>query len=119
MTEARKAPLSGFFHKAGPVFLTLSQGRCFWMIYFDNAATSFPKPLCVRRAALEAIRDYGGNPGRSGHALSMRAAEKVFAVREQAAASNLTGTILPLRRLSRSEERRVGHECRSRRWPYP
>ena len=48
------------------------------MIYFDNAATSFPKPLCVRRAALDAIRYYGGNPGRSGHALSMRAAEKVF-----------------------------------------
>lgn len=56
------------------------------MIYFDNAATSFPKPLCVRRAALDAIRYYGGNPGRSGHALSMRAAEKVFGVREQAAA---------------------------------
>ncbi len=56
------------------------------MVYFDNAATSFPKPLPVQRAAAQAIRFYGGNPGRSGHAISMRTAAKVFSVREKAAA---------------------------------
>lgn len=56
------------------------------MVYFDNAATSFPKPLPVQRAAMEAIQHYGGNPGRSGHAISMRTAARVFSVREKAAA---------------------------------
>ena len=56
------------------------------MVYFDNAATSFPKPIQVQRAAAEAIRFYGGNPGRSGHNISMRTAAKVFSVREKAAA---------------------------------
>ncbi|MGI5892965.1 MAG: aminotransferase class V-fold PLP-dependent enzyme [Candidatus Merdivicinus sp.] len=55
------------------------------MIYFDNAATTFPKPPCVQRAALNAIRIYGGNPGRSGHRISMQTAEKIYAVRELAA----------------------------------
>ena len=55
------------------------------MIYFDNAATSFPKPPAVLKAAGQAIRFYGGNPGRSGHDFSLRAAEKVFSVRQKAA----------------------------------
>lgn len=55
------------------------------MIYFDNAATSFPKPPCVCRAAQAAIRVYGGNPGRSGHQLSMQTAEKIYNVREAVA----------------------------------
>lgn len=55
------------------------------MIYFDNAATTFPKPRLVARRVEEGVRIYGGNPGRSGHALSMRAAEQVFCVREMAA----------------------------------
>ncbi len=55
------------------------------MIYFDNAATSFPKPQNVQLAVSEAVRVYGGNPGRSGHRLSMQAAEKVFDVRQKAA----------------------------------
>ncbi len=56
------------------------------MINFDNSASSFPKPLRVRRAVSEAIARYGGNPGRSGHTLSMQAAEKVYEARETAAA---------------------------------
>lgn len=35
---------------------------------------------------LRAVTRYGANPGRSGHALSMRAAERVYACRAQAAA---------------------------------
>ena len=52
------------------------------MIYFDNAATTFPKPPAVTREMLRCMREYGGNPGRSGHRLSMAAAEAVFNVRE-------------------------------------
>lgn len=54
------------------------------MIYFDNAATTYPKPESVRRAAAEAIVRYGGNPGRSGHKMSMEAAQAVYSVREKA-----------------------------------
>ena len=54
------------------------------MIYFDNAATTSPKPESVRRAAAEAIVRYGGNPGRSGHKMSIAASEAVYSVREKA-----------------------------------
>jgi len=55
------------------------------MIYFDNAATTFPKPLSVSKEMLRCMREYGGNPGRSGHRLSLAAAEAVYNVREQIA----------------------------------
>lgn len=55
------------------------------MIYFDNAATTYPKPVCVRRAVSEAIVKYGGNPGRSGHKMSLAASDAVYRVRERAA----------------------------------
>lgn len=48
------------------------------MIYLDNAATSYPKPPPVRRAIADALTRYGGNPGRGGHRLSLRAAELVY-----------------------------------------
>ena len=54
------------------------------MIYFDNAATTYPKPESVRRSAAEAIVRYGGNPGRSGHKMSIAASEAVYSVREKA-----------------------------------
>lgn len=41
------------------------------MIYFDNAATSFPKPPMVVRAMAGTLRKIGGNPGRSGHMYSL------------------------------------------------
>ncbi len=46
------------------------------MIYLDNAATSWPKPEKVYLAADEALRR-GGNPGRSGHKLSIAAGRSV------------------------------------------
>lgn len=55
------------------------------MIYFDCAATSYPKPPSVRQAVNTAMVRYGGNPGRSGHSLSMAAASAVYEVREKAA----------------------------------
>lgn len=48
------------------------------MIYFDNAATSYPKPRSVISAHAKALSEYGGNPGRSGHRLSLKAAEMVY-----------------------------------------
>lgn len=55
------------------------------MINFDNSATTFPKPYPVRKAVDEALVRYGGNPGRSGHELSIKTAEAVYAVRRSAA----------------------------------
>jgi len=56
------------------------------MIYLDNAATSWPKPPSVPQAVERAIRRYGANPGRSGHALAAQTAAQVYHCREQAAA---------------------------------
>lgn len=55
------------------------------MVYFDNAATSFPKPEAVIRAQQFATMHCGGNPGRGGHAYSLRAGEQIFRVRQQTA----------------------------------
>ncbi|MBN2789553.1 MAG: aminotransferase class V-fold PLP-dependent enzyme [Candidatus Delongbacteria bacterium] len=55
------------------------------MIYFDNAATSFPKPPSVTQAVVEYMTEYGANPGRSGHKLSVRAGETVFRTRKKLA----------------------------------
>lgn len=54
------------------------------MLYFDNAATSYPKPKTVINAVSEGFLYYGANPGRSGHYLAMKTAEKVFDCREKA-----------------------------------
>ncbi len=51
-------------------------------IYFDNAATSWPKPPAVRAALDEYFSDAGGNPGRSGHQMSIAAARLVENSRE-------------------------------------
>ncbi len=53
------------------------------MVYFDNAATTFPKPQTVLFAVNDAVKNYGGNPGRSGHRISMKVAEKIFEVRRK------------------------------------
>ena len=52
------------------------------MIYLDNAATTFPKPDCVNAEMAKCIREYCGNPGRSGHILSLRASEKIYECRQ-------------------------------------
>jgi len=55
------------------------------MIYFDNAATSWPKPSGVAEAMVRFMNDVGANPGRSGHRLSVEAARVVYAARETVA----------------------------------
>lgn len=54
-------------------------------VYFDNAATSYPKPPNVAEAVKQAVERLGGNPGRGGHVFSQNAAMKVYEVRERAA----------------------------------
>lgn len=65
------------------------------MIYLDNAATTFPKPASVPREVIRCMNDYCGNPGRSGHALSLAAASKIFECRCEI--SELFGVGDPLR----------------------
>ncbi|MBQ8836796.1 MAG: aminotransferase class V-fold PLP-dependent enzyme [Clostridia bacterium] len=52
------------------------------MIYLDNAATTFPKPRCLTTEIEKCIKQYCGNPGRSGHILSLKSAEKIYQCRE-------------------------------------
>lgn len=56
------------------------------IVYWDNAATSYPKPPAVRTAVGDALLRYGANPGRGGHRMSLAAAEAVYRCREEAAA---------------------------------
>lgn len=51
------------------------------MIYLDNAATTFPKPQSVVESMVRFMRTRAANPGRSGHRLSMAAAEEVYQCR--------------------------------------
>ena len=51
------------------------------MIYFDNAATTFPKPGCVVQAVQQAMLYYGANPGRGGHDLSMQTGRMIHRCR--------------------------------------
>lgn len=44
-----------------------------YIAYFDNAATSFPKPEAVYRAMDDCARNYGVSMGRGQHLLSARA----------------------------------------------
>ena len=55
------------------------------MIYFDNGATTFPKPRAVVNAVANAMLSYGANPGRSGHKMSVKASEIMYSCRENAA----------------------------------
>ncbi len=55
------------------------------MIYFDNAATSFPKPTQVTDAVVDYMTKIGANPGRAGHIQSVRAGEIVFEARKKIA----------------------------------
>ncbi|MEN6621403.1 MAG: aminotransferase class V-fold PLP-dependent enzyme [Smithella sp.] len=52
------------------------------MIYFDNAATTWPKPEEVYQAVDQCMRRKGANPGRSGHHMALMAQQLVFETRE-------------------------------------
>ncbi|OFX13741.1 MAG: cysteine desulfurase [Armatimonadetes bacterium RBG_16_58_9] len=65
------------------------------MIYLDNAATSWPKPPEVKEAMIRFLDTSGGNPGRSGHQMSVDAGRVVYQARESIA--KLLGASDPLR----------------------
>ena len=55
------------------------------MIYFDNAATSFPKPDIVYNSIMKGMKKYGANTGRSGHRMALEAGRRIFETRKAAA----------------------------------
>jgi cysteine desulfurase family protein len=63
-----------------------SSARNNGLIYFDNAATSHPKPPEVAASVFSFINEIGASPGRSGHRLSIEAGRIVFEARDLAAA---------------------------------
>ncbi|MBQ7901216.1 MAG: aminotransferase class V-fold PLP-dependent enzyme, partial [Clostridia bacterium] len=52
------------------------------MIYFDNSATTWPKPDRVYRGVYEFMKKYGANPGRGGHYMAQKASYIVYECRE-------------------------------------
>jgi cysteine desulfurase / selenocysteine lyase len=54
-------------------------------LYFDNAATSWPKPETVYKAAEQQMRNAAGNPGRSGHTRTLEADRLIYKTREAVA----------------------------------
>ncbi|KAF1084620.1 putative cysteine desulfurase [Sporotomaculum syntrophicum] len=55
------------------------------MIYFDNAATTWPKPPEVLDAMHHCLENIGANPGRSGHKMSLAAGKLVDDTRQSIA----------------------------------
>ncbi len=64
-------------------------------LYFDNAATSWPKPAEVPAAMERYLSRIGASPGRSGHRLSLDAGRVILEAREAMAC--LLGADDPLR----------------------
>jgi cysteine desulfurase/selenocysteine lyase len=55
------------------------------MIYFDNAATSWPKPPGVVEAVVHFMNEVGANPGRSAHRMAVASGRIVYGAREAVA----------------------------------
>jgi len=52
------------------------------MVYFDNAATSWPKPPGVTEAMVHFLEEVGANPGRAAHRRAVDAGRIVYNARE-------------------------------------
>jgi cysteine desulfurase/selenocysteine lyase len=55
------------------------------VIYFDNAATSWPKPPGVAEAMVHFLDEVGANPGRAAHRRAVEAGRIVYDAREAVA----------------------------------
>ena len=55
-------------------------------LYFDHAATSWPKPPGVVEAMERALVDLGGNPGRGAYRMAVEAARAIHSARHEVAA---------------------------------
>lgn len=53
------------------------------LIYLDNAATTYPKPVEILEAAIAAYERFGVNPGRSGYDLCVAAGDVVIETRRE------------------------------------
>lgn len=53
------------------------------MIYFDNGATTFPKPDSVINKMVEFMKTQAANPGRSGHKMALDAGRTIFEARHE------------------------------------
>lgn len=53
--------------------------------YFDNSATSNPKPEQVYEAVNYAMKELNSNPGRGGHRLAVKSSIEIYKVREKLA----------------------------------
>lgn len=53
------------------------------MAYFDNAATTFPKPECVYEYMNLFYRECGGNAGRGNHKFSIGASKMIYETRSR------------------------------------
>jgi cysteine desulfurase family protein len=54
-------------------------------IYFDNAATSWPKPPGVTEAMVHFLNEVGANPGRAAHRRAVEAGRIIYNAREAVA----------------------------------
>lgn len=55
------------------------------IVYFDNAATSWPKPPQMLEAMTRYLHAAGGSPGRAGHRMSIEASRIVMETRDAVA----------------------------------
>ncbi|MBE6741290.1 MAG: aminotransferase class V-fold PLP-dependent enzyme [Ruminococcaceae bacterium] len=53
------------------------------MIYFDNSATSYPKPKSVISQTIKGLNNFSFNSGRAGYKQSIAASEKIFETRSE------------------------------------
>ena len=52
------------------------------MVYFDNAATSRPKPDVVTNAFIQYVQDIGASPGRGSYSLGINASRMLYQSRK-------------------------------------
>lgn len=55
------------------------------MIYFDNGATSWPKPPELSGNLVKNLSNYGANPGRSAYKFALSTSEKIYQTRKNIA----------------------------------
>ena len=52
-------------------------------VYFDNAATTYPKPECVLYESYRCMREYCGNSGRGSNRMAMASSEAIYKCRQR------------------------------------
>ena len=71
-----------YFNDKSYIYLRCEFNKEVYMIYLDNAATSFPKPSEVYEEVLNCMKNYCANPGRGSHDMSVKSALKIMDTRE-------------------------------------